>query len=163
MSVPGSGLGDHGQRVAARNRKARHEFKVLETLEAGIELKGPEVKSIRAGQVSFHDAHGRVENGEIWLHNLHISPYEQANRFNADPLRPRRLLLKKHEIRRLISKVAQKGLTLVPLEIYFVRGYAKISLALARGRKLHDKREELKRRQQDKDVSMELKRVMESR
>lgn len=163
MSVPGSGLGDHGQRVAARNRKARHEFDVLETLEVGIELKGPEVKSIRAGQVSFHDAHGRVENGEIWLHNLHISPYEQANRFNADPLRPRRLLLKKHEIRRLISKVAQKGLTLVPLEIYFVRGYAKVSLALARGRKLHDKREELKRRQQDKDVSMELKRVMESR
>ena len=113
--------------------------------------------------MSFHDAHGRVENGEVWLHSLHISPYEQANRFNVDPLRPRRLLLNKNEIRRISSKVGEKGLTLIPLEIYFVRGYAKVSLGLARGRKLHDKREVLKRRQQDKDARIEVKRVMETR
>ena len=163
MSTRGTGSGDGGQKIAARNRKARHVFEILETFEAGIELKGPEVKSIRSGHVSFHDAHGRVESGEVWLHSLHISPYEQANRFNVDPLRPRRLLLNKNEIRRISSKVGEKGLTLVPLEIYFVRGYAKVSLGLARGRKLHDKREVLKRRQQDKDARIEVKRVMETR
>lgn len=147
-----SGADDGGRKVVARNRKARHEFEILETFEAGIELKGPEVKSIRAGEVAFHDAHARVERGEVWLHNLHVSPYEQANRFNTEPLRPRRLLLNRHEIRRLRAKVEEKGLTLVPLEIYFVRGYAKVGLALARGRKLHDKREELKRRQQDREA-----------
>ena len=117
-----------------------------------MELKGPEVKSLRAGGVSFQDAFARVERGEVWLHSLHISPYEQANRANVDPVRPRRLLLHKHEIRRLVGKVEEKGLTLVPLEIYFIRGNAKVSLAVARGRKLHDKREELKRRQQDREA-----------
>ena len=140
------------RRVVARNRKARHEFQVLETFEAGIELKGPEVKSLRAGEVSFRDAFARVENGEVWLHSLHISPYEQANRFNVDPIRPRRLLLKKSEIRQLVVKTQEKGLTLVPLEIYFSRGYAKVALAVARGRKLHDKRQELKRREQDREA-----------
>lgn len=143
---------ENGRRVVARNRKARHEYEVLETLEAGMELKGPEVKSLRAGHVSFQDAHARVEGGQVWLHSLHISPYEQANRFNVDPVRPRRLLLNKHEIRRLVGKVEEKGLTLVPLEIYFIRGYAKLTLAVARGRKLHDKREALKRREQDRDA-----------
>lgn len=141
-----------GHRVVARNRKARHEYEILETLEAGIELKGPEVKSLRAGHVSFQDAHARVQGGQVWLHSLHISPYEQANRFNVDPLRARRLLLNRHEIRRLLGKVEEKGLTLVPLEIYFKRGYAKVALALARGKKLHDKRETLKRRQQDREA-----------
>jgi SsrA-binding protein len=131
---------------------------VLETLEAGMELKGPEVKSLRAGEVSFRDAFARVERGEVWLHSLHISPYEQANRANVDPVRPRRLLLHKHEIRRLVGKVEEKGLTLVPLEIYFSGGRAKVSLAVARGRKLHDKREELKRRQQDREA----RRAMEA-
>ena len=140
------------RRVVARNRKARHEFQVLETFEAGIELKGPEVKSLRAGEVSFRDSFARVKNGEVWLHSLHISPYEQANRFNVDPLRPRRLLLKKSEIRQLVVKTQEKGLTLVPLEIYFSRGYAKVALAVARGRKLHDKRQELKRREQDREA-----------
>jgi len=163
MSSRSTGSRDAGQTAVARNRKARHEFEVLETFEAGIELRGPEVKSIRSGHVSFHDAHGRVESGEIWLYSLHISPYEQANRFNVDPLRPRRLLLNKNEIRRIGSKIAEKGLTLVPLEIYFVRGYAKVGLGLARGRKLHDKRELLKRRQQDKEASIELKRAVETR
>lgn len=145
-------MSESARRVVARNRKARHEFEVLETLEAGIELKGPEVKSLRAGNVAFQDAFARVDKGEVWLHSLHISPYEQANRFNVDPTRARRLLLNKVEIRRLVAKTEEKGLTLVPLEIYFSRGYAKITLAVARGRKLHDKREELKRRQQDREA-----------
>jgi SsrA-binding protein len=140
------------QKIVASNRKARHEFEVLETVEAGIELKGPEVKSIRAGNVSFQDAHARVERGEIWLHSLHVSPYEQANRFNVDPVRPRRLLLSKQEIRRLAAKVEEKGLTLVPLDLHFSRGYVKVTLAVARGRKLHDKREALKRREQDREA-----------
>lgn len=147
------------KKVVARNRKARHEFEVLETVEAGIELKGPEVKSLRAGQVSFQDSFARVERGEVWLHSLHISPYEQANRFNVDPVRARRLLLNRSEIRKLVAQTQEKGLTLVPLEIYFKRGYAKIALAVARGRKLHDKREELKRRQQDREA----RRAIETR
>ncbi len=151
-------MSENGRKVVARNRKARHEYEVLETLEAGMELKGPEVKSLRAGEVSFRDAFARVERGEVWLHSLHISPYEQANRANVDPVRPRRLLLHKHEIRRLVGKVEEKGLTLVPLEIYFSGGRAKVSLAVARGRKLHDKREELKRRQQDREA----RRAMEA-
>jgi SsrA-binding protein len=140
------------QKIAASNRKARHEYEVLETVEAGIELRGPEVKSIRAGNVSFQDAHARVERGQIWLHSLHVSPYEQANRFNVDPVRPRRLLLNKQEIRRLAAKVEEKGLTLVPLDLHFSRGYVKVNLAVARGRKLHDKREALKRREQDREA-----------
>jgi SsrA-binding protein len=140
------------QKVVASNRKARHEYEVLETVEAGIELKGPEVKSIRAGHVSFQDAHARVERGQIWLHSLHVSPYEQANRFNVDPVRPRRLLLNKREIHRLSAKVEEKGLTLVPLDVHFTRGYAKVTLALARGKRLHDKREALKQREQEREA-----------
>lgn len=143
---------DDGQRVVARNRKARHEFEILETLEAGMELRGPEVKSLRAGHVSFLDAFARVERGEMWLYSLHISPYEQANRFNVDPTRPRRLLLNKQEIRKLATKVDEKGLTLVPLDIHFSRGYAKVTLAVARGKKLHDKRETSKRREQEREA-----------
>lgn len=144
---------DHGARkVVARNRKARHEYEILETYEAGMELKGPEVKSLRSGGVSFQDAFARVDDGEVWLHSLHISPYVQANRSNVDPVRPRRLLLNRKEIRRLIVKTQEKGLTIVPLEIYFSRGYAKVTLAVARGKKLYDKREDLKRRQQDRDA-----------
>lgn len=143
---------DGGRKVVARNRKARHEFEILETFEAGIVLKGPEVKSIRDGKVAFQDAFAHVDRGEVWLRSLHISPYEQANRFNEDPLRARKLLLHRHEIRKLIGKVEEKGLTLVPLEIYFVRGNAKILIALARGKKLHDKRDALKAKQQDREA-----------
>ena len=143
---------ESGRKVVARNRKARHEYEILETFEAGMALKGPEVKSIRAGQVSFQDSFARVERGEVWLHSLHISPYEQANRANEDPTRPRKLLLNRIEIRRLVGKVEEKGLTLVPLEIYFSRGYAKVLLALARGKKLHDKRETLKRKDQEREA-----------
>ena len=141
-----------GRKLVARNRKARHEFEILDTYEVGIVLKGPEVKSLRAGEVSFQDAFAQVTAGEVWLHNLHISPYQQANRFNVDPVRPRRLLLNRQEIRQLAVKTDEKGLTLVPLEIYFSRGYAKLQLAVGRGKKLHDKRETLKRRQQDREA-----------
>lgn len=142
----------NGRKVVARNRKARHEYEILDTVEAGLVLKGPEVKSLRAGGVSFQDAFARVDGGEVWLHNLHISPYEQANRANDDPVRPRRLLLNRQEIRQLAIKTEEKGLTIVPLEIYFKRGYAKVQLAVGRGKKLHDKRETLKRRQQDREA-----------
>lgn len=144
--------GENGRKVVARNRKARHEYEILDTYEAGMELKGPEVKSLRAGHVSFQDAFARVDGGQVWLHSLHISPYEQANRFNVDPTRPRRLLLNRQEIRQLAQKTEEKGLTLVPLDIYFSRGYAKLTLAVGRGKKLHDKRETLKRRQQDREA-----------
>lgn len=143
---------DGGRKVVARNRKARHEYEILETFEAGMALKGPEVKSLRVGKASFQDAYAEVQGGEAWLHSLHISPYEQANRYNVDPLRVRKLLLNRHEIRRLVGKVEEKGLTLVPLEIYFVRGHAKVQLALARGKKLHDKRESLKQKQLDREA-----------
>jgi SsrA-binding protein len=152
-------VSENGRQVVARNRKARHEYDILDTVEAGIELRGPEVKSLRAGQVSFQDAFARVEAGEVWLYSLHISPYEQANRANVDPVRTRRLLLNKQEIRKLVGQVEEKGNTLIPLDIYFVRGYAKLTLATARGRKLHDKREALKRKQQDREA----RRAIEAR
>lgn len=147
-----------GRRVVARNRKARHEYEILETFEAGLVLKGPEVKSLRDSKVSFQDAFARIEKAEVWLHSLHISPYEQANRWNADPVRPRKLLLTRGEIRRLVGKVEEKGLTLIPLEIYFRRGYAKVTLALARGRKLYDKREKMKKRIQDREARRAMER-----
>lgn len=149
---------EEGKKVVASNRKARHEFEILETFEAGLVLRGPEVKSLREGKVGFQDAFARIEGGEVWLHSLHISPYEQANRYNEDPLRARKLLLNRQEIRRLVGRVEEKGLTLVPLQIYFRRGYAKVTLALARGRKLYDKREKLKRKTQDDEA----RRAMDS-
>lgn len=143
----------------ARNRKARHEYEVLDTLEAGIVLRGPEVKSIREGKVSFQDSFARVENGEVWLYSLHISPYEQANRYNVDPVRPRKLLLHRQEIRKLIGKVEEKGLTLIPLELLFRRGYVKVVLGLARGRKAHDKREKIKQQDLDREARRAVGRV----
>ncbi|MDX1494977.1 MAG: SsrA-binding protein SmpB [Longimicrobiales bacterium] len=145
-------MSEDARKVVARNRKARHEYEILETFEAGMELKGPEVKSLRDGAVAFQDAFARVDGGEVWLHSLHISPYEQANRFNEDPVRPRRLLLHRNQIRQLAVQTDEKGLTLVPLEIYFKRGYAKVLLAVGRGKKLHDKRETLKRKQQEREA-----------
>ena len=145
-------MSEDARKVVARNRKARHEYEILDTYEAGIELKGPEVKSLREGHVSFQDAFARVDNGEAWLYSLHISPYEQANRFNQDPLRHRKLLLHRREIEEIAVQTEAKGLTVVPLEIYFKRGYAKVLLALARGKKLHDKRETLKRKQQEREA-----------
>lgn len=143
---------ENGRKVVGRNRKARHEFEILDTYEAGLVLKGPEVKSLRAGHLAFRDSFARVERGEVWLYSLHIAPYEQANRANVDPDRPRKLLLNREEIRRLVVKVDEKGLTLVPLEVYFRRGNAKVTLAVARGRRLYDKREKLKRQSQEREA-----------
>jgi SsrA-binding protein len=141
-----------GRKVIATNRKARHEYHILESWEAGLVLSGPEVKSLREGRVSFKDSFARVEGGEVWLYNLHIPPYDPANRWNADPERRRKLLLHDHEIRRLIGAVQEKGLTLIPLDLHFTRGYAKASLGLARGKQLHDKREKLKQRTQEREA-----------
>lgn len=138
--------------VVARNRRARHEYEVLEKYEAGIVLTGTEVKSLRAGKANLQDAYARFDRGELWLYNLHISPYEQGSRFNHDPLRPRKLLLQKRELRKLVGQVEQQGLTLVPLDIYFRRGLAKLTLALVRGKKLHDKREDLRRRAAEREM-----------
>ncbi|HEX6924165.1 MAG TPA: SsrA-binding protein SmpB [Longimicrobiaceae bacterium] len=138
--------------IVARNRRARHEYEVLEKYEAGIVLTGTEVKSLRAGKANLQDAYARFDRGELWLYNLHISPYEQGSRFNHDPLRPRKLLLQKRELRKLVGQVEQQGLTLVPLDIYFRRGLAKLTLALVRGKKLHDKREDLRRRAAEREM-----------
>lgn len=147
-----------GRRSVARNRKARHEYHILDEWEAGLVLAGPEVKSLRDGKVSFKDSFGRVEKGEVWLHSLHISPFDAANRWNQDPERPRKLLLHAHEIRKLIGKVEEKGLTLVPLEIYFRGGRAKVTLALCRGKQLHDKREKLKERTVTREAQRAIRR-----
>ncbi len=145
------------RRVVARNRKARHEYEVLDSWEAGLVLKGTEVKSIRAGNVAFRDAHARAEAGEMWLHNLHIAPYEAANRWNHDELRPRKLLLHRDQIRRIGSRSEEKGLTIVPLDLYFRRGRAKVTLGLCRGRKHRDRREELKRRTMQREAERAMK------
>ncbi|HSM05609.1 MAG TPA: SsrA-binding protein SmpB [Longimicrobiales bacterium] len=150
-------MAEEGRQVVASNRKARHEYEILDTWEAGIALKGPEVKSIREGKVAFQDAFATIDGGEVFLHSFHISPYEQANRNNEDPLRRRKLLLHRAEIRKLVGKVEEKGLTLVPLDIYFRRGVAKLTLALARGRQLHDKREKLKRKTQEQEARRAMK------
>lgn len=148
-----------GRKLIASNRKARHEYQILDQWEAGISLIGPEVKSLREGKVSFQDAFARIDRGEVWLHSLHISPYEQAGRWNADPVRPRKLLLRKDQIRKLVGSVEEKGLTLIPLDLHFRGGYAKVELALCRGKNLHDKRETLKKRTMEREA----RRAMDSR
>jgi SsrA-binding protein len=153
MSKPNT----EGRQVVAQNRRARHEYQILETLEAGMVLRGTEVKSLRNGRANLQDAFATLDRGELWLNNLHISPYEQGNRFNHDPLRQRKLLLNRAELRKLIGKVEQKGLTLVPLDIYFRRGVAKTTLALVRGKKLHDKREDLRKRADQREMERALK------
>ncbi len=143
--------------MVARNKKARRDYVVLDTWEAGLVLKGTEVKSIRAGKVAFHDAHARAEAGEVWLHNLHVSPYEHGNRWNHDETRPRKLLLHRDEIHRMVSRAEEKGLALVPLDVYFRRGRARITLGLCRGRKHRDRREELKRRTMQREAERAMK------
>lgn len=130
-----------GSKVVATNRKARHEFFIEDTFEAGIALKGTEVKSIRQGKLNIKDSYASIDNGEVFINNMHISPYEQGNIFNVDPLRKRKLLLNKREIRRLTGEIMQKGYTLVPLSVYIKDGLVKVELATAKGKKLYDKRE----------------------
>lgn len=146
-------------KIVSDNRQARHEYEILETYEAGIELRGTEVKSIRAGKVNLRDGFALVRDGEVFLLNVHVSPHETTNQvFNHDPRRTRKLLLHRQEIRKLIGKVEQQGLTLVPLKMYLKKGRVKVDLALVRGKKLHDKREDLKRRQDQRDMERAMKR-----
>jgi SsrA-binding protein len=145
------------RKILARNRKALHEYHVSDTWEAGIVLVGPEVKSIRDGRVSLAESFASVESGEVWLRDMHISPYEPASRENADPVRPRKLLLNRSEIRKLIGATQQKGYTLIPLDLYLRNGRVKVTLALARGKKAHDKRETLKRRAAEREVERAVK------
>ena len=143
--------------MVARNPRATYDYHILETHEAGIVLSGTEVKSLRNGQASIKEAFGMIRQGEVWLEGMHITPYEQGNRYNHQPVRARKLLLHRREIERLIGATEQKGCTLVPLELYFLRGRAKVALALGKGKKVHDRREDIKRRMADREVARALK------
>ena len=145
------------EKTVATNRKARFEYHLLETFEAGIALKGTEVKSARAGKVNFKDSYATIKKEEIILENMHISHYEPASRFNHDPERPRKLLLHRKQIRKLIGKIEEKGNTLVPVRMYLKNGWLKIELALAKGKQLYDKREAIAKRDQDREAQRELK------
>uniref|UniRef100_A0ACD5H228 SsrA-binding protein SmpB n=1 Tax=Desertifilum tharense IPPAS B-1220 TaxID=1781255 RepID=A0ACD5H228_9CYAN len=147
-----------GYKVVSDNRQARFRYEVLETYEAGIELKGTEVKSIREGKASIRDGYALIRDEEAWLLNVNISPHQTTSQyFNHDPLRTRRLLLHKQEIRKLIGKVDQQGLTLVPLKMYLKRGRVKVSIGLCRGKKLFDKREDIKRRDDQRQIARAMK------
>jgi SsrA-binding protein len=146
-------------KVVSDNRQARFQYEVLETYEAGIELLGTEIKSIRAGKVNLRDGFALIRNGEVWLLNVHISPHNTTSQFfNHDPRRNRKLLMHRREIRKLIGQVEQKGLTLVPLKMYMKGGWVKVSIALGRGKKLHDKRDDSRRRDDQRDMQRALKR-----
>jgi SsrA-binding protein len=140
-------------KTLSSNRKARYDYHIEETYEVGIALLGSEVKSIRQGRANLRDSYAAVERGELVLHNCHVSPYEQAGQFAPDPLRPRKLLMHRAEIQRLIGKVEQKGLTLVPLSLYLKGPHVKVSLALARGKRQYDRREDIKAREADREVA----------
>ncbi len=153
----GSGSGPGADRTVATNRRARHDYAIEETFEAGMVLSGPEVKSLRGGRASLADAYARVRDGELWVENLHIPPYAMADaRRRYDPMRPRKLLLHRRQIERLIGKTAEKGLTLVPLKIYFTRGIAKMELGLGRGRRRFEKRDAIAEREYRRDVERSL-------
>ena len=144
----------------ATNRRARHKFEVVESMEAGIQLRGSEVKSLREGKAQLSDAYAIVDRGEVWLRNLHISPYEPASDQNHEPERPRKLLLHRAEIERLVGKTQQRGLTLIPTRIYFKGPSAKVELALARGKEGRDRRREIADRDMRREVEREFKRRM---
>src|SRR5690625_4292607 len=144
-------------RPIARNRRASHDYFIEETFEAGMVLQGTEIKSIRAGKVSIQDAHARIINGEVFIVNMHISPYEQGNRFNHDPVRTRKLLLHRKEIDKLIGLTQRQGYTLVPLRVYIKRGFAKVLIGLGKGKKRFDKREDMKQKQMKRDIDRALK------
>ncbi len=142
-----------GQQVVADNRKARHDYFIEENYEAGLALKGSEIKSIRAGRINLRGGYARIQDGEVWLYDVHISPYDQSGKYyNHEPTRPRKLLLHRREIDRLISAVTREGMTIVPLKMFFNdKGRAKVEVALAKGKKLHDKRETEKKRDWDRE------------
>jgi len=148
---------DESEQLIADNRKAFFDYHILETFEAGVALLGTEVKGIREGQANLRDSYAAVEGGEVWLHNVHINPYSHRGYADHDPRRKRRLLLHKAEIRKLIGRVVEKGLTLVPTRLYFKHGKVKVGLALARGKQAHDKRETMRRREVDRETRAAVK------
>ena len=152
MSKPGA-----GEKLVASNRRAHHNFDILETHEAGLVLQGTEVKSLRDSRADLKESYARIDGNEAWLLGLHISPYAQGNRANHDPLRPRKLLLHRGEINRLLGKIMEKGLTLVPLRLYFKQGRAKVEIGLARGRKTLDKRHAIREREETREVQRVLR------
>ncbi|MBR2453484.1 MAG: SsrA-binding protein SmpB [Clostridia bacterium] len=146
-----------GKKTLAENRAARHEYFVLETFEAGIELFGTEVKSIRAGKVNLKESFARVDEGELFVYGMHVSPYEQGNIFNRDPLRPKKLLMHKREIMRLLGQVSREGLTLIPLSLYLSGSRVKLALGLCKGKKLYDKRDDAAKRDADRAIDRAMK------
>src|SRR5687768_4703648 len=146
------------KKSVARNKKALHEYHIIDTYEAGVVLVGPEVKSIRNGKVSLAESFARVEGNEVFVYGMHITPYDPASRWNVDPVRPRKLLLNRSEIRHLIGSTQQEGFTLIPLELYLKDGYIKLALALGKGKKTHDKREDIKRRDANREIARALRR-----
>ncbi len=151
-------MADQERRIVVSNRKARHEYHILETLEAGIVLQGTEVKALRQGNANLQDSYGLLNNGEVWLHGMHISPYEQGSMYNHEPRRTRKLLLQKRQIRKLISTLRDKGITLVPLAVYFKGPYAKVELALAQGKRQYDKRAAIAKREAEREIAKRMKR-----
>jgi SsrA-binding protein len=145
------------RRLIAENRKARHDFHILDTWEAGVALLGTEVKAIREGSINLRDSYARIDKGEVWMLNVHISPYSHRGSAAHAEMRQRKLLLHSHEIRKMVGKVAEKGLTLVPLEMYFKNGRVKVTLALAKGKQEHDKRETLRKREVDRETRAAVK------
>ena len=146
-------------KVIADNRRARHEYEILQVFEAGIELHGTEVKSMRNGKANLQDAFARIEQGELWLYNCHVAPYDFGNRFNHDPLRKRRLLMHKKEIFKLHQQVKEKGLTLIPLKLFFKRNIVKVDLALAKGKQLYDKRDTIAKRENKRQLDRIVKQT----
>jgi SsrA-binding protein len=144
-------------KIIAENRKARHEYFIEDQFEAGISLKGTEVKSLRQGRANLKDAYARIKKGEVYVHQMHISPYPFAYYDNHDPLRPRKLLLHKYEIKKLYGKVNERGYALIPLRLYFREGKVKLLLALAKGKRKHDKRETIRRRDEQRDLERQRK------
>jgi SsrA-binding protein len=155
--VPEKTAREAAQRVVAENRKARHDYHIIETWEAGVVLLGTEVKAIREGRVNLRDSYARVEKGEVWLMNVHISPYSHRGYAQHAELRQRKLLLHAHEIRKLAGRTTEKGLTLVPLEVHFKKGRVKVVLALAKGKQAHDKRETIRRRETERETRAAIK------
>jgi SsrA-binding protein len=154
---------ESGQKVIAQNRKARHDYTILDTYEAGVVLTGTEVKSLRAGRASLVDGYATIKDGEVWLQGVHIPEYTQGTWTNHEPRRVRKLLLHREEISRLIGKTRESGLTLVPLRLYFLDGKVKIELALARGKRTYDKRQDMARRDADREMSREAGRRVKGR
>ena len=148
---------EQAQRSIAENRKAFHDYHVIETFEAGVALLGTEVKSIREGNVNLRDSFARVEGGGVWIYNVHISPYSHRGYVDHDPRRRRKLLLHRQEIRKLIGKTVERGMTLVPTRVYFKDGRVKVAISLAKGKKAHDKRETIKRRETDRETRAAVK------